>query len=239
MGTTAFMRDLQKRYEKQSGLTDIRYYKIYYSRVRPSEILVLGINPGGNPLEWNPDPNEKIGIKSFYKDKHDYVDCNYDTAVNMKPLLMAILESGNSGVRKVVKTNLAFRRSEHLSEFSKHHGMTYENAALEAHPFLEEIIRRTDPRLIILEGDILRRFIKLYCENEGLLIDEIIKTPCGKTPKGKTKFTDLYDAREVYVTCLDRKISVIKLAHPSTFGPRYEKNGVFDKVKTVLHSARV
>ena len=43
-----FMRDLEERYKRASGLRDRSQYKIFYSPVRPADILVLGINPGGS-----------------------------------------------------------------------------------------------------------------------------------------------------------------------------------------------
>ena len=50
-----FMRDLELRYKKISGLTDRSQYKIFYGPVRQAQILVLGINPGGDPANTEPD----------------------------------------------------------------------------------------------------------------------------------------------------------------------------------------
>jgi hypothetical protein len=42
-----------------SGLTDKAHYKILYGPIRPAQILVPGINPGGDPSNAEPD-----GVKS-------------------------------------------------------------------------------------------------------------------------------------------------------------------------------
>ena len=46
-----------------------------YSRIDPSDALVLGINPGGDPGTWTED---MLASRSFYENwEHEYVDCKY------------------------------------------------------------------------------------------------------------------------------------------------------------------
>lgn len=55
METPVFMKSLDKRYREIAGLSDPRYYKIFYSRIDPADILVVGINPAGDPQTWPED----------------------------------------------------------------------------------------------------------------------------------------------------------------------------------------
>lgn len=61
------MKDIEHRYQEVSGLQDRSACKIFYGPVRPAPVMVLGINPGGDPAEvvadslhrrmgWTPQP---------------------------------------------------------------------------------------------------------------------------------------------------------------------------------------
>ena len=41
------MSRLDAEFRATSGLTDRRFYKIFYSAIAPAPLLVLGFNPGG------------------------------------------------------------------------------------------------------------------------------------------------------------------------------------------------
>ena len=43
----AFMTDLDARFQRASGLSDRRFYSIFYSRLCRSAVMVIGIKPGG------------------------------------------------------------------------------------------------------------------------------------------------------------------------------------------------
>ena len=49
---TDLMKELDSEYRDRSGLTERRHYSIFYSRIPPSPLMILGINPGGNPATW-------------------------------------------------------------------------------------------------------------------------------------------------------------------------------------------
>jgi hypothetical protein len=106
MQTIALMRDIDAEYRKLSGLSDPRYYKIFYSRIDPAPLLVLGINPGGAPDQ----AEEIISASDGYFDnfEHDYVDCAYTIQRVMLPFLRNILGATDEKVRRIPKTNLAF-----------------------------------------------------------------------------------------------------------------------------------
>ena len=62
-GFTPFMRDLERRFQVATKLQSRSHYKIFYGQIRPAPILILGINPGGDPSKTSADglthPGEK------------------------------------------------------------------------------------------------------------------------------------------------------------------------------------
>jgi len=62
-------------YRQLSGLSDPLLYKIFYSRIDPAPLLVLGINPGGAPD--HPEAIISASDGYFENREHDYVDCRY------------------------------------------------------------------------------------------------------------------------------------------------------------------
>lgn len=231
MSTSQFMRDLEHRYQKASRLTDRRDYKIFYSEVKPAEVMVLGINPGGDPLTWEPS-SYSTASRSFYEHReHDYVDCPYKAAAMMKPLLADLLGSVDA-VRDVVKTNLSFRRTPHSDDktFRKFHGMSLRESQLEARPFLEEILAHVKPRLVILEGNILSIFKELYATGAGRPIGNVIRTPAGRHE------AVLFEAEKLTSRGIG-PITVARVGHPSVFGPRYSKNKLADHLRRLMAHA--
>jgi hypothetical protein len=66
------IQDLESRYRIASGLPDRSQYKIFYGALHPAEILVLGINPGGDPTEIPPGGPGTGASPSYYEnDEHD------------------------------------------------------------------------------------------------------------------------------------------------------------------------
>lgn len=61
--TISRMQSIDDRYRAISGLTERRFYSIFYSRIDLSKVLVLGINPGGDPTTWT---EELLASRSFY-----------------------------------------------------------------------------------------------------------------------------------------------------------------------------
>lgn len=70
----ALMAELDAEYRRLSGLSDRRFYSIFYSRITPSPLMILGINPGGDPATWT----MSAGADEFCMGwQHDYVDERY------------------------------------------------------------------------------------------------------------------------------------------------------------------
>jgi len=139
----ARMRALETRYQAASGLSDRRDYKIYYSPVRPADILTLGDNPGGNPNDIKPGAPETSASEGYFEhNEHDLLDCSWPEN-NVLKLLVPLLGSSREQVHQaVVKTNLAFRRSPTKKSLA----FGIDRAMDEAVPFLEEIISVVQPK---------------------------------------------------------------------------------------------
>ncbi len=187
MDTILLMKDIDQRYRAISGLSDRRHYSIFYSRIDPAPLMVLGINPGGDPVTWTTD---RLSSQTFYENfEHEYVDCQYAIQEPMLPFLMHLLGVGSEKIRKVPKSNLIFRRSADTSSFKGTHGMTLTDARKESGPFVAEIIRHVRPRAILLEGitslDIFEKSLcskgygqQLECNVLTFHRGPPLKTPC-------------------------------------------------------------
>ena len=127
----AFMKDLEHRYQEVSGLRDRSAYKIFYGPVRPAPVMVLGINPGGDPADVVADSlNRRNGLDSaasigFYEHEEcDLLDCNWPENRGLMKLLVPLFNGDQAMIRAgIVKTNIAFRRSK------KKTGIDFENAS--------------------------------------------------------------------------------------------------------------
>ena len=89
MAGPKLMQEIEIRYQERSGLRDRNSYTIYYSQICPSDVLVLGTNPGGSPN----DPSSIICASTRYYEnwEHEYVDSHYPIQVVMNPLLKNVL----------------------------------------------------------------------------------------------------------------------------------------------------
>lgn len=236
MSDAIWMHDLEKRYREVSGLRNRAEYKIYYSPVRRADILLLGINPGGNPADMDPDgvrilsdPNARGAASTTYyeNDEHDLLDCDWRETI-VRDLLTDILGGNQAAIRtQVVKTNLAFRRSPGTDDFKALHGMTVKRGYHEAAPFLGEIFDRVCPRLVILEGSILDDFKRIVGSVNARIIDDVIET------LHRGRLTDLYRAEECDLANGGRLV-VVKLAHPSYHGEKYQSHKLGEKIRNLI-----
>lgn len=229
MDHVEFMRDLETRYKKRSALRDRSQYKIFYSSVRPAKILVLGINPGGNPAEIMPDgmnlKNSSDGLKrgsasdGFYEnDEHDLLDCSWREN-NIVKLLIPLVGGKREAIRRhVVKTNVAFRRS------SKTAGFDIECAKVEAAPFLAEIIEFVRPKLIILAGVKLDEFTRRFCSSSREVGDRLVDPRVKQT---------VFRAAVVILQRGAHKAIAVQVAHASQFSWTYDKYQVAKTIERV------
>jgi hypothetical protein len=104
--------------------------------------LILGTNPGGNPDAWIEETIEfypadwvdRILSNDFWFEnfEHEYVHCSYSIKSVMNPFLKYVLNVTDDGLRKIPKSNLAFRRSQGTDSFKKIHNTTLTSAQREA-----------------------------------------------------------------------------------------------------------
>lgn len=221
------MASLESEYQNISGLTDRSKYKIFYSPVRPADILVLGMNPGGNPEAIHRNGYDLIGSltgkasasPSYYENyEHDMLDCEWKENIT-KDLIQRGLSYSESQIRQnVVKTNLCFRRSQGADDFrNRHPGMTLAKAYREASPIVREIWGIVRPKTIILEGSLFDDCMRTLGLRDRKDNNHPLHDPIKTLYRGAC--VDLFRAHEVYAS--SNPTLVIQLAHPSRFGHEY------------------
>jgi len=223
----AFMRDLEDRYRTASHLADRSQFRIFYGPVHPAVMLVLGINPGGDPADVMPDG---VGSRSGGKlhaasagyhenDESDVLDCDWPENRGLLKLVLPLVDDDRVALRsQMVKTNMAFRRS------SKAHHIDLEAAKAEAAPFLAEIIDRVRPHLVLLAGVKLEEFTGRFCSHVEV-IGEAIRDPGVKQT--------VFRAARVELRATGTEALVVQVAHASQFGWTYEKYGVVERIRKV------
>lgn len=225
MDAIEFMQKLDADYRAASGLTERRLYSIFYSRVAPSHVMVIGYNPGGDPDHWD---ESLLASRSFYENgEHEYVDCHYPLAVAMRRFLTATFSLDSvEQIREIPKTNLIFRRSPGQDS------LTLRPAAAldEARPFVEKIIQRVQPHAILFEGTVtLDQFERIYCEDVSRFQDG----PPVTTPNGRNHAT-IFRLDSGHVRCLGRRVTLIGLGHPSKYAGRAEWHEVIARARRVI-----
>lgn len=218
METIARMRNIDTRFQLASGLRSRRYYTIFCSRIDPASGLVFGLHPGGDPVNWR---GSQLVSGSFFEGfEHTCVDCFTEANQMMRPFLRKVFRTDDAGVRRIPKTNVAFRRFPRNDGLDACHGMTMEEARIEAKPFVQEIISQVNPSLIILEGmQLLQVFYNMYCSPVG---PAEIDVPMHLRWKGR--IARVYSAQELHVNCLCRRVPVAALVHPMHFHKHYPKH---------------
>lgn len=226
MHMTPLMVRLDREYRAHSGITKRQFYGIFYSRIEPSPLMILGINPGGNP---------NLGAEAYPEQEladwhHDYVDCDYDIQRVMLPFLKRTLGIDDGLVRRIPKTNVAFRRSSGVGSLKEQQGVSYDDAAKEAEPVLRQIVANVDPKAIIFEGNqAFDQFVYRYCDGEsGEPLCAPVQTPNGRHP------ATIFGAYRVRPNMLDHSVLAVRLGHPSRYGNRLEFTSITDAVSALL-----
>ena len=159
-----------------------RYFKIFYSDVRPSPLVIVGLNPGGDP----DNPGSLQSKSTLYEHgEHDYVDCDYPIAVKMRGLL---LETGAAtdleAIRSIPKVNVVFHRSARWEE------LTNPSDACElSRVHVSSILLTVSPRIVLVEGfESLKQLVKqqaLTVTEPQTLIPSRLKTAILGFPDGR------------------------------------------------------
>src|SRR5579859_447790 len=97
-----FMRGLEDEFKARTGLIDRSQFKIFYCPIWRAPVLVLGINPGGDPVTIAPDGvryrdgssgRAASSVTYCENGEHDLLDCQWDENVGLLKLLLPILGS--------------------------------------------------------------------------------------------------------------------------------------------------
>jgi hypothetical protein len=222
-----FMLTLEEEYRQVSGVKNRSEYKIFYGQVFPSPILTLGLNPGGTPEGMSEDgTRQKDGSPASSSDSYfeemenDILDCDWPENIGLRKLLLPLVGHDHNRFRsEIVKTNIAFRRSRAVR------GIDLAVAEREAVPFIEEIIARVNPRLIVLTGGRIDRFLTLYALDSRPLTETI------KDPRINHV---VFAAQAGRLRCVDRETIVVQVAHASQFAWTYERYGVSAKIAGLM-----
>jgi hypothetical protein len=222
----AFMRDLEERFKERSGLPSRAYYKIFYGPVRPAPILLLGINPGGDPSNTDPDgvrhrTGEVAASSAGYYEggEHDILDCDWQENKGLKKLLVPLLNGDEEAIRStVVKTNLAFRRSPKATDIDR-------KDIEEAAPFLAEIVAVVGPQLVILTGIDLMAFVNEFCVNARRHTEQVKDLDIKHV---------VFESAHAQLKNCGAEAFIVRVAHASQFSWTYAKYGVVERIKGTL-----
>lgn len=162
-----FMRALEGDFKAQTGLKDRSQFKIFYCPVWRAPIMLLGINPAGDPGTIAPDgvhyrdrriSRAASSIGYCENGENDLVDCAWPENTGLLKLLIPIVGSSDAIRRSVVKCNLAFVRLKNTKD-----KRAIDSSKDQSAPFLRRILDRVLPDLILLTGVKLYDFGNRYC----------------------------------------------------------------------------
>lgn len=220
----------ETRFKTLARLADRSEYKIYYCSIRPAPILVLGINPGGDPQSMMPNGVElRVGkgrgaaSATYYEqNEHDLLDCQWREN-NVVKLLAPLVGGNPESIREtVVKTNMAFRRSSDASRINMRKAMD------EAAPVLAEIIELVSPRLVLLTGVKISEFTSRYCDEASPLSERLVDLSVRQT---------VFWPWSVRCKKKKEKILAVQVAHASQFSWTYERYHVAQRIDALTTSA--
>jgi uracil-DNA glycosylase len=221
------MHDLDAEFQSLSGLTDRRYYKIFYSSIHAFPLLVLGLNPGGET-----DGTDLNASDGFYEHgEHDYVAFRhhgrqYSLAGPMCDLLAATLgTTSEDDLRRVPATNVIFRRSRNASQLN----LSLRDAARESAPVLAKVLQAVDPRaILVLGGSAVDQFVAAHCAPGSVTPNTEVSEI--RTPNGKSE-ASIFRSAQAHVTALGREVPLVVVGHPSKYATRTVWPDVVDAVR--------
>ncbi len=191
------------------GLPDPNLYKVAYSPLTPSEVLLVGDSPGGDPNE----PETVANYKEVYEEgEHDFIDEDYTLAVKVRGLFTEAF--GTSGVgllRSVPVTNVSFFRSP-----GQPSDPIVKLNRKKCRPYLWRIVRIIQPTLVVANGMSVFRYLQSHL-SEVREIDRALPPPATGQQIYYRKVRGLFDALE------GREVDLVGFHHLSGYRWSREK----------------
>ncbi|MFH1559823.1 MAG: hypothetical protein ABID84_00185 [Chloroflexota bacterium] len=217
------MLEIEKDFQKRTGLEDRTRYKLFYSHIHAFPAMVLGLNPGGSPDGQLFEARDRYYVKY----EHDYLlfrdQAGYALAGEMTSFLSHVLGTRRVDVlRQVPATNVVFRRSpaseakgRPRSTFASLHGMNLTSAFVQGRPTLLTILREVNPVLMFVVSpqawDMLKTLLSSISETDELSV-----------PNGKNTARLFLKATGVLPILGPEPKSIIVTGHPSKYARRRE-----------------
>lgn len=155
LNTKRVIKDFIREFE----LEDPNLYKVAYSPLTPSDVLMIGDSPGGDPCR----PETVANYKEEYRDgDHDFLDEHYRLAVRTRDLFKSAFGSkGHARLRHVQVTNASFFRSPGRPSVRE----TRSNRE-KCRPYLTQLMEIVDPILILANSMDVFRYLKGHLGND-------------------------------------------------------------------------
>lgn len=227
------MREMDAEFRKVSGLSERRYYKLFYSHIHSFPLLVLGQNPGGET-----DGTDLVASEEFFENwQHDFVcfrsDPRYAMAGPMFRLLSATLQTTNvNQLRQVPVSNVIFRRSRNTKSLN----LSPTKAAQESAPVLRAMLRTVNPSVVLLtSGTAYKLFAKHHCDPGSVRESAAQKV---YTPNGKADAC-MFLSAQARVLGLNRTVQLFVIGHPSKYAARAEWPQVVSALRQGLQQCGV
>ena len=159
----------------------------------------------------------------FENMENDVLDCEWRENTGLRKLLFPLVNHDQSRFRsEIVKANVMFRRSPKVS------GVNTAAAEREARPFIEKIVARVKPSLIVLTGAHIDSFLAMHAL-KSCALSEIIKDPGVKQV--------VFAAQMARLRSVDHETVVVQVAHASQFHWTYSTYGVSGKIAGLIGAA--
>jgi len=160
---------------------------------------------------------------TFYEnDEHDILDCEWRENIGLRQVLLPLVGGELEKIRtEVVKTNLAFHRS------ARRRDIDLEAAANQTAPFLTEIIKVVQPRLVLLTGVKLEDFTRRFASDSAVLVEAQRDPGVQQVVFAASRVTLRHPAIQVLA---------VQLAHASQFGWTYGRYDVGHRIINLLNA---
>jgi len=225
------MAEIEAQFLAEADLThdvERRFHTIFFSHIHPFPLMVLGLNPGGDPE--TPGKFNNASDKFFENYEHNLVKYARDPTYRLAQPLAALIGDaigtrGAEFIRQVPFTNVVFHRSPPAESgsrsFAEIHGCTFRRAFELGQNTLQRLVRLVDPDILLVVSRDAYRYLKLLCTDRSEDNDTVC-APNGSHP------VMLYQAASAVL--FGRRRRLLVCAHPSKFAGRSQWHDVISRV---------